>query len=105
MLLLVKLCIFNYNIILLLDVSFSMLHSKDSSASSEEETSAAMAQFGRYNQNQKVDESDDDFNSNQFSSETATLSVFCKLKKITVVFISVMLVLLYFYLLLVVYFL
>ncbi|KAJ8943971.1 hypothetical protein NQ318_013552 [Aromia moschata] len=44
----------------------------DSSGSSEEETSAAMAQSGRFSQ--KVDESDDDFNSNQFSSETTTLS-------------------------------
>lgn len=33
-----------------------------------------MAQSGRYSQ--KIDESDDDFNSNQLSSETATLSVF-----------------------------
>ncbi|XP_063929493.1 kinesin-like protein Klp10A isoform X2 [Zophobas morio] len=45
---------------------------KDSSGSSDEETSAAMAQSGRYSH--KLDESDDDFNSNQFSPETATLS-------------------------------
>lgn len=45
---------------------------QDSSGSSEEETSTAMAHSGRYNQ--KIEESDDDFNSNQFSSET-TLSV------------------------------
>ncbi|XP_044256968.1 kinesin-like protein Klp10A isoform X1 [Tribolium madens] len=45
---------------------------RDSSGSSEEETSAAMAQSGRFSH--KLDESDDDFNSNQFSSETATLS-------------------------------
>lgn len=46
---------------------------KDSSGSSEEEVSAAMAQSGLFSN--KFDESDDDFNSNQFSSETATISV------------------------------
>lgn len=39
-----------------------MLLIKDSSESSEEETSAAMAQSGRFSQ--KLEESDDDFNSN-----------------------------------------
>lgn len=52
---------------------YSCCLNKDSSGSSEEETSAAMAQSGRYSH--KLDESDDDFNSNQFSPETATLSV------------------------------
>lgn len=47
---------------------------KDASVSSEEEeTSIAMAQSGRYSH--KLDESDDDFNSNQLSPDTATLSV------------------------------
>nr|CAI5832186.1 unnamed protein product [Callosobruchus analis] len=46
---------------------------RDPSGSSEEETSAMMGQSGRFTQ--KIDESDDDFNSNQFSSETATISV------------------------------
>lgn len=41
---------------------------KDSSGSSEEEISAAMAQSGRC--------SDDEFNSNQFSSKTTSLSVY-----------------------------
>ncbi|KAF5294725.1 hypothetical protein FQA39_LY00209 [Lamprigera yunnana] len=45
---------------------------RDSSGSSEEETSAAMARSGRYSH--KLDESDDDFNSNQLSPDTATLS-------------------------------
>lgn len=49
-----------------------LLYEKDSSGSSEEETSAAMANSGRYNQ--KIEESDDDYNSNPFSSET-TISV------------------------------
>lgn len=51
-----------------------MLLKKDSSGSSEEEGSAAMAHSGHANTN-KVEESDDDFNSNQFSPDTATLSV------------------------------
>lgn len=46
-----------------------MLLIKDSSGSSEEETSAAVAR------SQKLEESDDDFNSNLFSADTATLSV------------------------------
>lgn len=46
---------------------------KDSSGSSEEETSAAMAQSDRFSH--KIDESDDDYNSNQFSPESATLVV------------------------------
>ncbi|CAH1153616.1 unnamed protein product [Phaedon cochleariae] len=45
---------------------------QESSASSEEDTSAHMAQSTR--SNQKIDESDDDFNSNQFSAETTNLS-------------------------------
>lgn len=57
-------------------LSFQCCSKKDSSGSSEEETSAAMAQSGRYNQ--KIDESDDDYNSNQFSTENATLSVLCR---------------------------
>lgn len=53
---------------------FVLLESKDPSASSEDdETSVAMAQSGRYSH--KLDESDDDFNSNQLSPDTATLSV------------------------------
>lgn len=43
---------------------------KDSSGSSDEETSAAVMA-----QSQKLEESDDDFNSNMFSADTATLSV------------------------------
>lgn len=47
-----------------------MLLIKDSCGSSEEETSAgAMAQSG------KLEESDDDFNSNLFSVDTAIISV------------------------------
>lgn len=46
-----------------------LLLTKDSSGSSDEETNAVMAQ------SQKLDESDDDFNSNLFSADTATLSV------------------------------
>lgn len=46
---------------------------KDSSGSSEEETSAAMAQSGKFSH--KLEESDDDFNSNLFCADTTTLSV------------------------------
>lgn len=53
-----------------------LLLMKDSSGSSEEETSGAIAQSGRFSQ--KFDESDDDFNSNQISPDTTTLSVFNK---------------------------
>lgn len=52
-----------------------MLLKKDSSGSSEEEASAAMAHSGHITN--KVEESDDEFNSNQFSPDTATLSVLC----------------------------
>lgn len=50
---------------------------KDSLGSSEEETSTAMAQSGHFTH--KLEESDDDFNSNQYSPDTATLSVSFKI--------------------------
>lgn len=53
---------------------FSMHAAQDYSGSSEEENSAAVAQSGRFSN--KLDESDDDFNSNQLSPDTTTLSVY-----------------------------
>lgn len=57
-----------FNLFILLNAAY-----KDSSASSEEETSASVTQSGRFPQ--KLKGMDDDNNSNQFSADTVTLSV------------------------------